>query len=67
MFPFISEEDLRALCRALCYHPDGGGGFTFTHADFLRMSLGDVFSHVEWLDDQRAAERRAVEKAAKKR
>jgi hypothetical protein len=39
----------------------------FTHADFLRMGMGEAISHVEWLEEQRAAERRAVERASKKR
>lgn len=67
MFPYVSAEQLMQLCRALCYHPDGGGGYTFTRADFMQMGMGEIVSHVEWLNEQRDEERRAVERARKKR
>lgn len=42
--------------RVLCYMPNGGGGFSFNRSDIMAMGLGEVFSHIEWLSEQRKRE-----------
>lgn len=57
LFPLLELEDIYATIRHLCYVPGMGGGFGFSRADVLRMSLGEAESHLEWLEAQRERER----------
>ena len=40
--------------------PQGGSGFSFHRADVMAMGLGEIISHLEWLDEQRKREARSV-------
>lgn len=67
LFWGLDVEDLWASVRALCYSVHGGSGFSFTRRDVLDMGLGELAAAVEWLDEQRRAEAKALERAGKRR
>jgi hypothetical protein len=54
------------VVTALCYTPHGGSGFSFTRADVLEMSLQEIGFYLEWVEEQRDSEARAIKRASKR-
>jgi len=50
----------------LCYTIHGGSGYSFTRADVLDMSLGEIDEALDWLEEQRRREAEAMKRATKR-
>ena len=67
LFPIYSEDWLDNAIAELCYHPYGGGGLAFGAQWVENLPIGRIEYYLRWLDERRADERRAIERAGKKK
>jgi hypothetical protein len=59
----VNVRTFRKLCDQIAWSQHGGSGFSFTRADMLDMSVGDLVHHAKSANAHREKEADAIRQA----